>query len=75
MCDYHVNDPTTFLHYQIQVCSAHAGMLASGYLSEFSVLRVHGLVIFQHPTQIKNLERPPDEFMKTEMSKLATQRQ
>ena len=22
--DYHLNDPTTFLHHQIQVCSAHA---------------------------------------------------
>ena len=55
VCDYHVNDPTTFLHYQIQVCSAHARMLASGYKSAFSVLRVHGLVIFQHPAQIQNL--------------------
>ena len=55
VCDYHVNDPTTFLHNQIQVCSAHAQMLASGYKSAFSVLHVHGLVIFQHPAQIQNL--------------------
>ena len=55
VCDYHVNDPTTFLHYQIQVCSVHARMLASGYKSAFFVLRVHRLVIFQHPAQIQNL--------------------
>ena len=75
MCNYHVNDPTTFLDYQIQVCSAHARMLASGYKSALSVLPVHGLMIFQHPAQIRNLYRPPYEIMKTEMSKLATQRQ
>ena len=46
VCDYHVNDLTTFLHFQIQVCSAHARILASGNKSAFSGLRVHGLVIF-----------------------------
>ena len=75
MCDYHLTDSTTFLHHQIQVCSAHARILALGYKNAFSVLRVHGLVIFQHRARIQNLLRSPDEFMKTEMSKFATQRQ
>ena len=75
VCDYHLNDPTTFAHHEIQVCSAHARILALGYKNAFSVLHVHGLVIFQHRAQIQNLKRPPDEFMKTEMSKFATQRQ
>ena len=55
VCDYHLNDPTTFLHYQIQVYSAHARILASGYKNAFSVLHVHGLVIFQNRAQIQNL--------------------
>ena len=75
VCDYHLNDPTTFLHHQIQVCSVHARILALGYKNAFSVPHVHGLVIFQHRAQIQNLLRPPDEFMKTEMSKFATPRQ
>ena len=29
VCDYHLNDPTIFLHHQISVCSAQARMLAS----------------------------------------------
>ena len=45
-CDYHLNDPTTFLHHQIQVCSVHARILALGYKNAFSVLHVHGLVKF-----------------------------
>ena len=73
--DYHLNDLTTFLHHQIQVCSVHARILALGYKNAFSMLHVHGLVIFQHLARIQNLQRPPDEFMKTEMSKFATQRQ
>ena len=75
MCDYHLNDPTTFLHHQIQVCSAHARIIALGYKNAFSVFPVHGLVIFQHRAQIQFLLRPPDEFMKAETSKFATQRQ
>ena len=75
VCDYHLKDPTTFLHHQIQVCSAHARILALGYKIAFSVLHVIGLVIFQHRAQIQNLLRPPDEVMKTETSKFATQRQ
>ena len=67
VCDYHLNDQTIFVHHQIQVCSAHARILDLGYKNSFSVLHMHGLMIFQH--------RPPDEFMKTEMSKFATQRQ
>ena len=76
MCDYHLNAPTTFLHHQIQVCSVHARILALGYKNAISVLPVHGLVNFQHRAQIQNLLlRPPDEFMKHEMSKFAAQRQ
>ena len=75
VCDYHLNDPTKFLHHQIQVCSAHARILALGYKNAFSVLHVHGLVIFQHRARIQNLQRPSDEFMKAELSKFATQRQ
>ena len=75
VCDYHLKDPTTFLHHQLQVYSAHARILALGYKNTFSVLHVHGLVIFQHRAQIQNLYRPPDEFMKTQMSKFATRRQ
>ena len=52
VCDYHMNDPTTFLHHQIQVCHAHARMLALGHKNAFSVLHVHGLVIFQDRAQI-----------------------
>ena len=74
VCDYHLNDPTTFQHHQIQVCSAHARMLALGYKNAFSVLHVRGLVIFQYRAQIQNLQRPPHKFMETEMSKFATQR-
>ena len=74
VCNDHLNDPTTFLHHQIQVCSAHVRILALGYKNAFAILHVHGLVIFQHRAQIQNLLRPPDEFMKTEMSKFATQR-
>ena len=48
VCDYHLNDPTTFLHHQIQVYSAHARILALGYKNAFSVL-------FQHRAQIQNL--------------------
>ena len=55
VCDYHLNNPTTFLHHQIQVCSAHARILALGYKNAFSVLHVHGLVIFKHRAQIQNL--------------------
>ena len=73
VCEYHLNDPTTFLHHQIQVCSAHARILALGYKNAFVVLPVHGLVIFQHRAQIQNISRLPDEFMKTEMSEFATQ--
>ena len=54
VCDYHLN-PTTFLHHQIQVYSAHARILALGYKNAFSVLHTHGLVIFQHRAQIQNL--------------------
>ena len=75
VCDYHLNDLTTFLHHQIQVCSAHARKFALGYKNAFSLPNMHGLVIFQHRAQIHNLSRPPDKFMKTEMSKFATQRQ
>ena len=75
VCDYHLNDPTAFQHHQIQVCSAHARMLALGYKNAFSVLHVRRLVIFQYRARIRNLQRPPDEFMGTEMSKLALQRQ
>ena len=75
VCDYHLNDPTTILHHQIQVCSAHARILAFGYKNAFSVVHVHGLVIFQQRAQIQNLLRPPDEFMKVEMYKFASQRQ
>ena len=75
VCNYHLNDPTTFLHYQIQVCSAHARIQVMGYKNAFSVPYVFGLVIFQHRARIQNLLRPPDEFMDTEMSKFATQRQ
>ena len=55
VCDYHQNDPTTFLHHQIQVCSAHARVLALGYKNALSMLHVHGLVIFQHRAQNQNL--------------------
>ena len=75
VCDYHLNDLTTFLHHQILVCSAHARILALGYTNAFSVPHVQGLVIFQHRAQIQNLIRPPNEFMKTEISKFAKQRQ
>ena len=73
-CDCHLNDPTTFQHHQIQVCFAHARMLALGYTNAFSVLHVRGLVIFQNRAQIRNLQILPDEFMETEMSKFTTQR-
>ena len=75
VCDYHLNDPTTFQDHQIQVCSAHARMLALGYKNAFSMLNVRGLVIFQYRGQILNLQRPPDEFMETKMFKFATQQQ
>ena len=55
VCDYHLNDPTTFLHYQIQVCSVHARILTSGYKNAFSVLHMHGPVNFQNRAQIQNL--------------------
>ena len=55
VCDYHLNDPTTFLHHQIQVSCAHARILPLGYKNAFSMLHVHGLVIFQHRAQIHNL--------------------
>ena len=66
MCDYHLNDPTTFLLHQIQVCSAHARILALGYKNAFSVLAVRGLVIFHHSAQ--SLKTPYEFFLKTEMS-------
>ena len=75
VCDNHLNDPTTFQHHQIQVCSAHARMLAFGYKNACSMLHVRGLVIFQNRAQIRNLQRPPDVFMETETSKFTTQRQ
>ena len=55
VCDYHLNDPTTFLHHQIQVCSAYARILDLGYKIAFFVLHVHGLVVFQYRAQIQNL--------------------
>ena len=73
--DYHLNDPTTLLHNQIQVNSAHARILASGYTNAFSVLHVYGLMIFQNGGQIQNLGRSPGKCMKTVMSTFATQRQ
>ena len=75
VCNYHLNDPTTFMHHQIQVCSAHARILALGYKNALSVLPVHGLVIFQHRAQNSKSLKTSDEFMKTEMSKFASQRQ
>ena len=75
VCDYHLNDPTAFQHHQIQVCGAHARMLALGYKNAFSVLHVRRLVIFQYRAKNQNLQRPPDEFMETETSKFDTQRQ
>ena len=75
VCDYHLNDPTAFQHHKIQVCSAHARMLALGYKNAFSVLHMGRLVILQYRAQIQNLQRPPVEVMETEMSKFATQRQ
>ena len=54
-CDYHLNDPTHFLHHQIQVDNAHARVLAFGYKNAFSKLPVHGLMFFQHCAQIQNL--------------------
>ena len=60
-----VCDPTTFLHYQIEVYGAHARILASGYKNAFSMLHVHGLVIFQNRAQIQNLCRMLDECMGT----------
>ena len=71
VCDYHLNNMTTFLRPEIQVCSAHVRLLALGYKNAFSVLHVHGLVLVQHRAQNQNLLRPPNEFMKTEMSKFA----
>ena len=70
--DYHLNDPTIFQHFQIQVFSAHAQILTSGYKNAFSVLQVHGLVMSQHHVDIQNLERLPGERMRTEMSQFAT---
>ena len=67
MCDYHLNDQPTFLNHKIQVCSAHAHARIPDSKNAFSVGHMLGLMIFQH--------RPPDEFMKTEMSKFAAQRQ
>ena len=55
VCDYHLNDPPTFLHHQIQVCHAHAQMLALEYKNAFSVRHVYGLVILQRRAQIQNL--------------------
>ena len=75
VCDYHLNDSTSFLLHQIQVCNKHSKILVLGYKHAFSVLHVHGLVIFQHRAQIQNILRPPDEFMKTKMSKFAMQGQ
>ena len=63
VCDYHLNDPTTFLHYLIQVNSAHARILASGYNNAFSVLCVHWLVIFQNRAQIQNFRRSHSECL------------
>ena len=57
VCDYHLDDPTTFLHHQIQVCSAQTRKLALGYKNAFSVHHVHGLVIFQIRAQIQKSAR------------------
>ena len=55
--DYHLNDPTTFLHHQIQVHSAHARILAFGYKNAFSVFHVHGFFFFLTPrTNYKSLK-------------------
>ena len=75
MSDNHLNDPTIFQHFQIQVFSAHARILTLGYKNAFSVLHVHGLLMSQHHVDIQNLERLPGECMRTEMSQFATQRQ
>ena len=40
VCDYHLNDPTTFLHYRIQVLSAHAQILVLEDKNEFSMLHM-----------------------------------
>ena len=52
---YHLNDLTIFLHYQIQVFSVNAGILASGFKNAFSVLNVHGLMAFQNQCQKSSL--------------------
>ena len=59
-CNYHLNDQTTFLRYKIQVYTVHARIHASGYKNAFSVLHVHGLVIFQTRAQIQNFLRWPE---------------
>ena len=73
--DYHLNDPTTLLHYQIPVYNVHVQYLASGYKNAFAVLHLQGVVIFHNCAYLRILRRSPVECLKTEMSECAMQQQ
>ena len=68
VCNYHLNDPTTFLHYQIQVCSAHVRIIM--WYKNLRASRA-GARDFQKTVH----KFKTGESMKTEIPKVATQRQ
>ena len=73
VCHYHLNNQTTFLHHQNQVCSAHARILAMGYKNAF--FRASHAQARDLSTSCKNSKslKTANEFMITDMSKCATQ--
>ena len=76
VCNYHLDDPTTFLYYQIQVYSAHARIHAAGYKMHFPCFTCTDSKFFKTVHKFKISEdRPAGECMETKMSKFAAQRQ
>ena len=74
MSHYHLNDPTNFLHYQIQVLVLRALIHASGYKMHFRASRARARD-FQNHAQIQIFERSHGETMSTEKSNIAMKRQ
>ena len=72
MSNYYLNDPIFFLHYQIQVYSVQAWLLASGYKSAFFMLHVHEFMVFHNHARIQIIERSVGECIWTEKSEFAT---
>ena len=75
MANNHLHSMSIFLHYQIRVSCAHARVLEFEYKSDFSVLHLHMLILFQKLVHSYTPGRSASKCMYNEMSKSAKKRQ